>query len=135
MDREALAARLGVAGGVAYLVLAVLPYLVAAAPETRVYYGVGVIGPLLLLVPAGVALIALLSGARRRSDPATMAGVALVFGLFVLLLSVAWALPAGGVVGGMASVSAAFDYHRWLVVLAGAALAGAAALEATAVLR
>lgn len=135
MDREALAARLGVAGGVVYLVLAALPYLVASGSETRVYYGVGVVGPLLLLVPAGVALIALLSGAYRRSDPATMAGVALVFGLVVLLLSVAWALPAGGVVGGMASVPAAFGYHRWLVVLAGAVLAGAAVLETAAVLR
>jgi hypothetical protein len=135
MDREALAVWIGLASGVAYLALAVLPYLVATASETRVYYGVGPVGPLALLVPAGVTLIALLSGARRRSDPATMAGVALVFSLLVALLSIAWALPAGDVVGGMASVSAAFDYHRRLVILAGAALAGATALEAAAVLR
>jgi hypothetical protein len=135
MDREALAVRIGVAGGLAYLVLAVVPYLVAATPETRVYYSVGVAGPLALLVPAGVALIALLSGARRRSDPATMAGIAVAFALSVFVLSVVWALPAGGVAGGMASVSATFGYHRWLIVLAGAALAGAATLEASAVLR
>jgi len=131
---ERLTARLTLVGALAYLVAATFPYAVANVSEVGVYYGVGPLSPLLLLAPVGIALIAVFSGAKRRSDPATMAGIALVMGVTTALLTALWALPAGSVVGGMASVSATFAYHRWALLLAACLVAAGGAGYAAAVL-
>lgn len=133
MDETRLA-RLGALAALLVVVLAGVPYAVADATEVSVYYGVGVVGPHLLAILAAVTLVALLGGARGRSDPATVAGVAVVFGVVVAGLLVQWALVAGPVVGGMASVGAWFEYHRWAMVAAGTALAVLTALDARSVL-
>ncbi len=131
---ERFATRLTLAGALAYLLAATVPYAVADPAEVSVYYGVGVAGPLYLLAPAGIGLIAAFSGAKRRSDPPTMAGVALVMGVTTALLSALWAFPAGGVVGGMTSVEPWFDFHRWTVLLSALVLTAGCAGYAAAVL-
>jgi len=133
MERHAV--RLAGVAGICYAALAVLPYLLADPAEVSVYYAnAGVVGPLVLLAPVGVALIAVVSGRRRRSDPATMAGVATVMALLTALFTLLWALPAGEIAGGMASVSATFEYHRWALLAAALALAGTCGTYAAAVL-
>lgn len=121
--------RLGAAAGVALFALVVLPYAVVDSASVSVYYAAGPVGPPVFLTFAGVALVALLSGAAGRSDPAVTAGVAVTLSAVAAALAVAWALAAAGVAGGIAT-AAAFDYHRW--ALAGAALALAAASAWTA---
>lgn len=123
---DAVPARIGTLAGVVVLLLVALPYAVTDGSEVSVYYGVGVVGPPLLSLFVAVAAVALLSGAAGRSDPATVAGVALVLGVAVAGFAALWALEAGSVVGGM-TTSATFDYHRWALLAAATVLAAAAA--------
>lgn len=98
--------------------LVTVPYLVADSSAVGVYYDTGPATPLFVGVLAVVAGMALASGAKRRADPATVAAVALVFGLFMTALSAGWALAVDpAVVGGLTEI-AAFEHHRWLVVAA-----------------
>lgn len=127
MDREELAAGLGVVGCLAVLVLVGLPYLVTGRGAVSVYYDAGAVSPAFLSLPAVVAAVALLAGARDRSDPAVVAGVAVVLGALMALLALAWAVGVSpGVVGGL-TTEAAFEYHRWALVAAGLGVAGASA--------
>lgn len=130
---ERLVARLGALAAVVVVALALVPYAVADPTEVAVYYGVGVVGPPLLAILAGVTAVALLAGAGDRSDPATVAGVAVVFGVVVAGLAVPWALAAGPVVGGMVSVGPSFGAHRWAFTGAALALAVLSVLDAWAV--
>lgn len=98
--------------------LVTVPYLVADSGAVGVYYAAGPATPVFVGVLAVVAGMALVSGAKERADAATVAGVALVFGAFMTGLSVGWALAVDpATVGGLTDV-AAFQYHRWLVVMA-----------------
>lgn len=115
------AARVGAALCLVSLGLLALPYAVLDGSEVSVYYGVGPVSPLYLAVLPAVTLVALLGAARGRSDPVTAAGASIaVAGSFVLLVGL-WALAAGDVVGSL-TVAAAFDRHRWALLVAGAGL-------------
>lgn len=118
----AIAERVGLAGALAVLGLVAVPYLVLDAGEVAVYYAQGPVSPLYFTPFAAVAVVALLAAARDRSDPAVVAGVALVVGLGLAALAAAWAVAAGAVVGSL-DVDATFDYHRYAVVAAGLLLA------------
>lgn len=131
MNARTLAARLGAAACLLLVALAALPYLVMDGTEVGVYYGVGPVGPPFLALVATVALVALLSGAAERSDPATVAGVAVVLGVLLVLFGGLWAVPASGVVGGT-TAPAAFDYHPWAVVATALVVFGSAAWFARA---
>jgi len=117
--------RIGVAAGVAVFVLVVVPYAVVDPGAVGVYYGAGVVGPPALAAFAGVALIALLSGAAGRSDPALTAGIAVTLSAFVAVLGIVWALAAVEPAGGL-TTNAVVDYHRWAFAAAAIALFGAA---------
>lgn len=109
--------RLAAGAGIALLVLVVAPYAMLDPGTVGVYYAAGPVSPPLLLTFGAVALVALLSGAAGRSDPATTAGVAVTLAAVTSLLALAWALSAGAAAGGI-ETAATFDYHRWAVAAA-----------------
>lgn len=120
MDAVRLAPTAGIVACVAVLAALGVPYLlVERAAEVGAYYGTGAISPLAAGLFALISIVVFAAGRQGRSDPNTVAGVGLVFGVFVLLLSLAWAvtIPTEVVLG--LSADPIIRFHRWaLVVLA-----------------
>lgn len=118
MKRVESVALAGAAVCALVVALVTVPYLVADSGAVGVYYAAGPVTPLFVGVLAVVAGMGLLSSAEERSDPATVAGVAVIFGAFMSGLSLAWAFGVDpATVGGLGEV-AALQYHRWAVVAA-----------------
>lgn len=116
-----LVARMGALLSLVVLGLLLLPYGLLDASEISVYYGVGPVSPLFLAVLPVVTAVALLGGARGRSDPVTAAGAAVaVSGVLGVLVGL-WMTEAGAVVGGL-TVDAVFDRHRFALLTATAIL-------------
>lgn len=112
------AAGIGIVGCGGLLGLTVFPYLVGPAPTVNTYYGVGIAGPPLLALFAGVCIVSLLAGIRERSDPVLIAGFSLVLGVFMVAIATSWALAVSpDLVGSFTSVDA-FRHHRWAIVAA-----------------
>ncbi|MDZ7700577.1 MAG: hypothetical protein U5J98_00130 [Halobacteriales archaeon] len=132
MNREGVATRLGVGAAAAIVLLVLAPYAVADARAIGVYYG-GLLGPPLAGLFAAVAGIGLGGAHRGRTDRPTAAGVVVVFAFATLVVLAPWALGVSpALVGGMTTV-AAFEHHRWALVLAGVLLLGAAGAFASEV--
>lgn len=125
MDGQRIASVLG-AGFVGLVVgLTGLPYAVVDPAAIGVYFAAGPGGPLLVALFAVIAGIALLAGARGRSDPVVAAGVAVTFGGFGAVVALGWAVSVDpGLVGGLGQVDL-LEYHRWALVLAAAGVAAA----------
>ncbi len=126
-DDPRLAAWLGAGSAAAVAVLVVVPYVLADARAIAVYYGDSLVGPPLAGLFAGVAAVALLAGARGRTDPPLAAGVAVVLGLLAAGLLVPWALGVSPALVGGLTTEAAFRWHRWALAAAGLGLFGGAA--------
>ena len=116
MDGTRVAPLVGIVGCLGVLVALVAPYLVV--PQTRAvgtYYGAGVLSPLVGGLFSAVAVIVFAAGRTGRTDPATAAGVALVFGLLVAGLSVAWAVTVPDGVVFQLSTTTLIEFHRWML--------------------
>lgn len=117
MDAERAAVGLGAGAAGAVVLLVLAAYAVADARAISVYYG-GLLGPPLAALFAAVAAIGLLGAHRGRSDRPTAAGVVLVAAFATVALLAPWAFGVSPtLVGGMTTV-AAFEHHRWALVLA-----------------
>lgn len=125
MDRVELAPTAGIVACLAVLAALAWPYLQESAASVGLYYASGAITPLTAGLFALVAVIVFAAGREERSDPALAAGAALVLGLFILVVSVAWALTARvDVLGGTGGL---LPTQRW-VLAAVSVLVPAAAL-------
>ena len=133
MQREALAARLGLGAAGLVVALTALPYGFARGGSVGAYYGVGLVGPAFVSLLSAIAAITLLAAARRRSDPAVAAGIAVTVSAFAVVLSVLWAFPAQEVIVGL-PIPSWFGYHPLAVVLATLLLLAAAGWYAPTVL-
>ncbi|MDY6817929.1 MAG: hypothetical protein SVG88_04635 [Halobacteriales archaeon] len=119
MDAESAGVTVGTVGSLVVVAMAVVPFLVADAGAIGVYYAAGFVGPPFLAVLAIVTGVALAAGHRRRSDPATAAGIAVVMSLMLVVFSLTWAVSVTpSLLGGLTEV-AVFQHHRWAVVVAG----------------
>jgi hypothetical protein len=115
MDELRLAPMLGIVACLAVLGVLGVPYVLAeSASGVGTYYGSGAMNPLLAGLFALVGIIIFAAGREGRTDPVLAAGVMLTLGLFIFLISLAWALTA------RVDVVAIQEGHRWL--LAGVAL-------------
>jgi hypothetical protein len=113
MDRTKAAPTLGIVGCLLVLAALVWPYLQETASSVSTYYGSGAVTPLAAGLLAFVSIIVFAAGREERSDPALVAGAALVFGLFVLAIDVSFAFTARvDVLGGNA---ASLTYQRWVL--------------------
>ena len=129
MDLDSLAPRLG---AIACLLLAgavFVPALIVSAPGNVVaaYYAAGPFGVSLVGVLALITVVVFLAGAQERSDPQTLAGVAVVSGVAMVLFSVVWTISIDPtVLFSFPSEFAWIESHRWVVVV-GSGLAALAA--------
>lgn len=119
MDLTRRTGQLGVVACLALLVVVIAPYVLLpddASTGLAVYYDAGFFGPRLIGVFAVIAMVILGAGIGERSDPVTVAGAALVIGLFLTLMSVEWILsmPADATTG--ITTQDWLAYHRWLVL-------------------
>lgn len=135
MDLVRRAPQLGIAACLAVVCVVIAPYIVLpedASAGLTLYYNAGFFGPRLVGVFAAVAIVILGAGLGERSDPVTIAGAALVIGLFMTLMSVEWivSLSPDAVTG--ITTQDWLAYHRWLVLGFSALSAVAAGLYARA---
>jgi hypothetical protein len=146
MDLTRRAPQLGITACLAVLVAAVAPYVLLPQEATaglEFYYGAGVFGPTIVAVFAVVNVVVFGAGLGDRSDPVTVAGAALVVGLFMTLMALEWIVSAPAdvatVVGDVPGDPEAeirvplwLEYHRWAVLGSSALVAVAAGLYARA---
>lgn len=117
MNQLRLAPTVGIVGCVLYLVSLAAPYLlVESQGAVGAYYDAGALTPLIPAVLALVSIIVVAAGREGRSDPALAAGAGIVLGLFILGLTLAWAVtvPESLVLG--LTERSVMQYHRWLSV-------------------
>lgn len=101
------------------LVLGVLaiPYVLADSATVGLYYSSGLLNPLVVGLLAVVSIVVFAAGRQERTDPALAAGVTLTFGLFMVLLTVTWALTIPeALLREFEIVAAALADHRWALV-------------------
>jgi hypothetical protein len=114
MNARKAAPTLGIAACLAVLAVLVWPYAVESAESVGAYYASGAITPLAAGLFALVSVIVFAAGREGRSDPATVAGVVLVF---IVLITVVFAFTARvDVLGGS---SPFISWQRWLLVATG----------------
>lgn len=94
MDEATVAPTLGILSCIAVLALLAWPYLLASPDAVGTYYNTGFLTPLAAGLLALVGIIVFAAGREGRSDPALVAGVGLVLGLFIVAISFGWALTA-----------------------------------------
>ncbi|PSQ32731.1 hypothetical protein BRD09_02785 [Halobacteriales archaeon SW_10_68_16] len=114
MDKVRVAPLVGIAGCVGVLAALAYPYAVGATGVSA-YYGSGPVNPLVAGLLAAVGVIVFAAGRAGRTDPGFAAGAGLVFGIFMLVILLAW--------GTTARIDAVQlpQWHRW-ATLAMAAL-------------
>jgi predicted anti-sigma-YlaC factor YlaD len=120
MNDLRVAPAVGIAGCLLYVVTLAVPYLlVETTSAVGAYYDAGALTPLVPATLALIALIVLAAGREGRSDPSIAAGAGIVLGLFVVGLSLFWAVtvPESLVLG--LTKSTLMEHHRWAVVVAG----------------
>ncbi len=135
MDLTRRAPQLGIAACLAVIGAVIAPYVALpedAATGLAIYYEAGFFGPRLVGVFAAVAIVVLGAGLGERSDPVTIAGAALVIGLFMTVMSIEWivSLTPDAVTG--ITTQDWLAYHRWFVLAFSALTAVAAGLYARA---
>jgi hypothetical protein len=121
---ETSAPTVGVLAALTVLAVVTVPYVLIPARDVGVYYSAPTFVPIHLVVGlfAMVAVVVFAAGRNGRTDPPTAAGATVVLGGFMALLVLWWAVAVGDVVGSF-DVTASFDYHRWLLLVATAAVA------------
>jgi hypothetical protein len=146
MDLTRRAPQLGIVACLAVIVAAILPYVLLpedASAGLGLYYNAGAFGPTIVAVFAAVNVVVLGAGLGQRSDPVTVAGAALVIGLFMTLMSIEWlvSLPDDAIAGIAAvpddpdatiRVPLWLEYHRWAILACSVLVALSAALYARA---
>jgi len=135
VDLDAVAPRLG---AIVCLLLAgavFAPALLITVPGAGVadYYASGPIGISIVGVLALIDVVVFLAAAQERSDPETLAGVAIVSALAMVLFSLVWALSIDPtLIFSFPPEHAWIENHRWVVVTGSAAVAIAAGSYARA---
>jgi hypothetical protein len=108
MDDVNLAPLVGIVGCLGVIAALIYPY-VAAEGSVGTYYGSGVVNPLVAGLLALVTIIVLAAGRENRTDPGLAAGAGMVFGLFMVLLTLGWGMTA------RVDAVVLSDLHRWVV--------------------
>lgn len=122
MDDVRLAPTVGIVASVSVMAVLAVPYLLLPPASASTYYGAGVFNPLFAGMFALVCVIVFAAGREERSAPELVAGVCLVFGLFILGLTVVWSATVPQEVVLSFPTDAAFQYHRYVLVLAALAV-------------
>ena len=136
MNAERVAAAVGVAACLALVAVLLAPFFLISDPGTGlgIYYAAGPVGGGASVgFLALLCVVALLAGARGRTDAETAAGIALVVAVGVLATALLWAVAVEQEV--VFSFPAAWmGWHRWLAVVIAAVPPVAAGAYARSVL-
>lgn len=117
MNALRAAPTLGIAASLAVIAALAAPFALAeTAADVWLYYGGGDVNPLVAGLFALVAVIVFAAGREGRTEPDMAAGVALVLGLFVVVLSALWALTVPWEFVTGFSATDLGENHRWLLV-------------------
>lgn len=108
MDQVRTAPVLGILGCLALLAALAYPFLLGSG-GVGAYYNTAVVNPLVAGLLALVAVIVLAAGRQGRTDPGIAAGVALMFGLAMVVIALLWALTTR-----VDTIEIAAS-HRWVV--------------------
>jgi len=111
VDSRHAAPLVGIAACLLVIVVLATPYVLTESQTAGLYYESGVVNPLLAGLLAMSAAVVFAAGQQGRTDDALAAGVSLTLGLFIAMITVAWALT---VQFGIVDVSLAS--HRWALV-------------------
>ena len=104
-----------------------------AGTELGVYYAFGPAGATVIGALAPLTVVVFLAGARGRTDPETAAGLTLVLGVGMFVLTALWAFAVDADV--VFSFTAAWmGSHRWVVLGLTALVPASAAVYTRAVL-
>ncbi|NHN40036.1 hypothetical protein G9C85_00080 [Halorubellus sp. JP-L1] len=129
-------ASVGVVSAATYAAAMVVPYVAGGVPGGAVetyYTEFGIVGPPYVAVLALVCLVVLGAGRAGRTAPDVAAGVALVLGFVVTLLTATWAFGGVGELVGSLSTAAWLAYHRWVLLAAALGLLGSSLWFADAI--
>lgn len=135
MNRERAAGFVGAAAGMLVLVLGLIPYLLGSPGAVSAYFTAAPVGPPIVALFGILEAIVLMAGLRRRSDPATVAGIAVVLGAFATITAWWWALATEPALAGGVTQADLFRNHRWAFAVASSFLGLAAIGYVRAVLR
>ena len=119
---------LGIIAALAYGIIAIAPYVFLEVDSTviDVDYDVSLAGPQFLSLLAVVALVLFAAGRQGRTEPDTVAGLTLVLGVVLTVLTLAWALAVPPELVLEAGDVTWFEYHRWAAVGAAVLIPAAA---------
>jgi hypothetical protein len=93
MDGDRLAPLVGILGCLGVIAALLYPY-VAVDGAVGAYYSFGALNPLVAGVLGLVGVIIFAAGREGRTDPSLAAGAGLVLGVFMLVVTLAWAVTA-----------------------------------------
>lgn len=82
----------GIVACLLVLVGLAVPFVLASGSEVSLYYDSGALNPLIAGLFVVVAIVVFAAAREGRTDPALGAGVALTFGVFTVMVVVAWSL-------------------------------------------
>ncbi len=117
MEDTRLAPTVGIVASLLVLVALAVPYVVVAAGSAvATYYAAGTLNPLVVGLFAVVAVIVFAAGREERSSPDLVAGAALVLGVFMVVLTAAWALTVPESLVQQLSTQTLLQYHRIVLV-------------------
>lgn len=115
VDSRQAAPFVGIAACLLVIVVLATPYVLAESQTAGLYYESGVVNPLLAGLLAMLAAVVFAAGRQGRTDGALAAGVSLTLGLFIAMITVAWALTVqfGIVDVSLASIAGHSSLWRW----------------------
>lgn len=137
MDTADAAPTAGIVACLGLLLALAAPYVLVGGPESPlgVYYGSGIVGIGGAAFIAAVLVVVLLSGKQGRTDPDTIAGIAVVAGLALFAIALTWALAVDReVLFNFPPGAEWIVYHRWVVLALSALVPASAGVYARAVL-
>lgn len=108
---------LGIVAAAGYVAVALAPYLLLD-PEPGIlefYYSFGLAGPPLLSLFAVVAVVMFAAGRQGRTEPDLIAGLTLVLGLVLAVITFHWAISVPETVVAEVTDATWFEYQRWIV--------------------
>jgi hypothetical protein len=112
-------ASVGAASAVVYALATLVPAVAGDVPggALETYYSqFGVVGPPYVAVLALVAVVVLLAGRQGRASADVVAGVAIVVGFMVAVLTAMWAFGGAMELVGSLSEAAWLEYHPWVLL-------------------
>ncbi|GAA0679300.1 DUF7548 family protein [Natronoarchaeum mannanilyticum] len=110
----------GIVASAVTVLVAFAPFLVlssAASSGLQTYYAHGIVGPWPVAMLGLLSIVAFAAGRQERTDPVTIAGATLVFGVAAAAIALYWAVAVPGDLVQQLGTAAWLEYHRWLLAV------------------